>query len=85
MARLHVAATALVALALLSTFAASGQGGPTAAAVLAAAAGKGVAVLRYFLGIDRATTGWRFVLVGFVLLTCGAAGAVHAVGSLFIS
>ena len=78
MAKLHVAAGVLVALALLSTVTASGSGTATTAMILAAA--KGTAVLRYFLGLDRATLGWRIVLVGFVVLTCAAAGTLHAIG-----
>ena len=80
MAKLHLAALALVALALLSTFSAGSSGFLTGSLILAMAAGKGATVLSYFLGLDRATLGWRIGLVGFVVLTCALAGGVYAAG-----
>jgi heme/copper-type cytochrome/quinol oxidase subunit 4 len=80
MAKLHLSAAVLVLLALLSTVTAGGSGSAATLFVLAAAAAKGTAVLHYFLGLRRATPGWRVALVGFVLITCAAAGAIQAIG-----
>ena len=85
MMKLHAGAASLVALALVSTSIASDSGEVSTAIVLAAAAAKGVVVLRCFLGIQRAVPGWRVALVGFVVLTCGAVGGIHMIGNLLHS
>ncbi|MBA5775681.1 cytochrome C oxidase subunit IV family protein [Stappia sp. F7233] len=80
MTELHVAALALAALALLSAFTAGAPGPLAAAIILAAAAAKGVTVLRYFLRLDRATLGWRIALAGFVTLVCAVSGGLYLAG-----
>lgn len=77
MARLHIAALALVALAILSAFTANAPGPFAAATILAASAVKGTTVLRYFLRLDQATLGWRIALVGFVTFVCATSGGLY--------
>lgn len=90
MNRIHLAGLVLIALSLtaFASFSAAADAltvfGHLSAGllILALSAFKALVILRRFLGLDRASAGWRVLLYGYVLLLCGTLGAVLAVGPL---
>ncbi len=51
------------------------------AAIVAAVAGlKASTILRYFLGLRSASSGWRTLFSVYLVLLCGAIFAIYAVG-----
>ena len=79
---IHMAGLALMAITGASSAASALPRGPATAIVLIAAACKANTLLRYFLGLNEASRGWRNTLLVFVLLLCAAVGATAVFADL---
>ncbi|WP_414832870.1 cytochrome C oxidase subunit IV family protein [Afifella sp. YEN Y35] len=74
---------ALVALTLLSLGTSSTAGAVSAALILALAAAKAMAVLRWFLEIDQASRGWRLLLDFYVVAICTTIAGIFLIAGRF--